>query len=160
MSIKTSEKHIHILESGNTLLEPLESGVVFPLLVTGSSMLPFLKHKRDTVWLVKSTEYRHGQILLFRRINGTFVLHRIRKIFPDGSMLVNGDAQSWCETVSPEQAVAVVCAVTVRGKKRDCSSLFMRCRDALWYPTRPVRPVLFRIYSSLHRILPSSGGNE
>lgn len=123
-----------------------------PILVTGSSMLPFLKDGRDTVWLAKEDNLRRGQILFFRRSNGMFILHRIRRIYPDGKILVNGDAQTWCEIVHPSQVVGVVCAIGRNGKIKDSGDLILKIRDLLWYPTRPIRPIIFRFYEMLRKI--------
>ncbi|MBQ7923002.1 MAG: S24/S26 family peptidase [Clostridia bacterium] len=153
LSIKT----LDAFKDGNNLLELLSSGAVIPMIVTGSSMLPFLKDGRDTVLLQKADTFKKGQILFFRRRNGFFVLHRIRKIRRDGRILVNGDAQNWCEVVMPEQAAAVVIGFVRNGKTCDADSFLIRLRDALWYPTRPLRPLIFRLASFLRRLFPRRG---
>lgn len=145
-------KTIDALQSGIELVDLINNGATVPVLVTGSSMLPFLKNGRDTVWLAKEENLRRGQILFFRRSNGMFVLHRIRRIYPDGRILVNGDAQTWCEIVYPEQVIAVVCAISRNGKIRRTNHLFLKIRDCLWYPTRPLRPIIFRTYGMLKKI--------
>ncbi|MBE6569645.1 MAG: peptidase S24 [Ruminococcaceae bacterium] len=137
------------LQDGDDLLRLLDDGVQIPLLVTGSSMLPFLRDGRDTVLLQKADKLKRGQILFFRRANGMFILHRIRKIWPDGRILVNGDAQNWCEVVMPFQAAAVVRGIVRDGKVKNPDGFLLRLRDALWYPTRPVRPFIFRVVSFL-----------
>jgi hypothetical protein len=147
-----NQKMLDMRESGDDLLELLKTGAKIPLVVTGSSMMPFLRHKKDTVWLIRPEKLRRGQILFFRRRDGSLILHRIRRIFSDGTMLVNGDAQNWCEKVWPEQAAAVVCAVTRNGKTRNADNILWKIRDLLWYPTRPVRPALFRIYGGLRKL--------
>lgn len=152
MMNETNTKILDMHESGDALLELLATGAKIPLVVTGSSMMPFLRHERDTVWLIRTDRYRRGQILFFRRRDGSLILHRIRKILPDGSMIVNGDAQTWCETVLPEMAAAVVCAVTRDGITRDAGCPAWKLRDLLWYPTRPVRPFIFRAYACLRRL--------
>ena len=142
-------------EVDTELISLIENGSTVPLIVTGSSMLPFLQHKLDTVWLVRvEGKLYRGQILFFRRTNGSMVLHRIRRILPDGCMVVNGDAQVWCEVVRPEQAVAVVSAVTRNGKMRRTDSLITKVRDAVWYPTRPFRPLIFKVYGFIRKIFP------
>lgn len=145
-------KTIDALQYGDELVDLINSGAKMPILITGSSMLPFLKEGRDTVWLTKEENFHRGQILFFRRSNGMFILHRIRKIYPDGRILVNGDAQTWCEIVHPKQAVAVVCAIGRDGKIIGADSLLLKIRDFIWYPTRPIRLVIFRIYAMLKKI--------
>ncbi len=149
---KIGVKTLDMKDSGEDLLKLLESGVKIPLVVTGRSMSPFLKHEKDTVWLVRTEQYRRGQILFFRRQDGSLVLHRIRRIYSDGTMLVNGDAQTWCEKVGHDQAAAVVCAVTRNGKTRKADCMIWKIRDLLWYPTRPIRPVIFRLYGGLVKL--------
>ncbi|MGM9642189.1 MAG: S24/S26 family peptidase [Eubacteriales bacterium] len=137
--------------SGDELAALLSDGAAIPVVVTGSSMLPFLKEGTDTVWLEKKSAYKRGRIVFFRRENGSFVLHRVRKCLPDGRMLMNGDAQSWCEIINPDQALAEVVAVTRKGKTRRADCFVYKLRDALWYPTRFCRPFIFAVYGKLHR---------
>ena len=152
-----NKKKLDMYESGDDLLKLLELGAKIPLVVTGSSMMPFLKHGKDTVWLIRTDCCRRGQILFFRRRDGSLVLHRIRRIYRDGTMLMNGDAQNWCEIITPDQAAAVVCAVTRQGRTRNADNFIWKIRDLLWYPTRPVRPMLFRLYGILKQIFRTNG---
>lgn len=145
-------KNLDPVYDGDALVQLLKDGAAAPLIVTGSSMLPFLKNDRDTVWLKREETYKRGQILFFRRDDGSFVLHRIRKCYPDGRMLLNGDAQIWCEPVRPEQAIAAVYAVYRNGKTIHTGSSVIRIRDILWFPTRPIRPFIFTVYRMLRSI--------
>ena len=83
---------IDAVKDADALVDILSTGAVFPLLVTGSSMIPFLREGRDTVFLRKPDRLHRGQIVFFRRKSGEFTLHRIRKIYKDGRLLSNGDA--------------------------------------------------------------------
>lgn len=118
----------------------------FPLEVTGWSMRPLLRHERDTVWLRPFCQEncKRGSILLYRRPNGRMVLHRVRKCLP-GGYCMNGDAQSQCENISSEQVVAQAYQICRKGRRISCYAPELRIWDALWYPTRPIRPLLFRI---------------
>ena len=146
-------KTIDALTEGDELENVLKSGCEFPLRVTGHSMRPFLKEKRDTVWLISCDSPKIGQIVLFRRSDGHFVLHRVRKIRKDGSLTVNGDAQTWTETIRKDQVIARVTAVARDGKRKSCGSFSVRLRDALWYPTRPIRPFIFKAYSLIRKVI-------
>ena len=153
-----NEKSIKILDSnidGQTLVNLLADGCPFPLIVTGSSMMPLLKPERDSVWLQKSDSVQRGRILFFRRNNGMFVLHRVRRVLPDGSFIVNGDAQKWVETVHPAQAVAVVTQIVRKDKTIRWDHPMLRLWDMLWYPTRPIRPFLLRMYAKFSEFLHS-----
>lgn len=65
--------------------------------VTGGSMVPFL-HSGDTAFLDPlPPKLRRGDIVLYRRANGDYVLHRICRIRRDGSFVMVGDAQQRLE---------------------------------------------------------------
>lgn len=150
------EQVIQIIDSERdaaALTEILASGAVFPLVVTGTSMSPYLYHGRDTVHLRKTDDLRVGKILFFRRSSGEWILHRLRRILPDGSLLMNGDAQHWCEIIRREQVLAEVLAVTRKnGKTQNEADIQAVLWRLLWYPTRPVRPLLWGLRAAVRRI--------
>lgn len=137
------------------LQESFQNDESFPLEVTGWSMRPLLRHSRDTVWLrpfcVETCQ--RGSILLYQRPNGHLVLHRVRKCLPDGYRM-NGDAQLQCEMISREQILAQADQICRGDRLISCSALKLRIWDALWYPTRPIRPLLFHMG---HRIKKTIG---
>ncbi|MBP3368030.1 MAG: S24/S26 family peptidase [Clostridia bacterium] len=146
--MKNTETHIiDAVRDADSLVDILASGGVFPLVVTGSSMLPFLKEGRDTVILQKADKLCRGQIVFFRRNSGEFILHRVRRKYPNGRLLVNGDAQSWCELIRSECVLAEVISIERRGRTIDPNGFTSRLLRMLWYPTRPVRPLIFRLYT-------------
>lgn len=128
------------------LQEALQGDGCFPLGITGWSMRPLLRHGRDTVWLRSfcPEDCARGSILLFRRPNGRLVLHRVRKCLPGGYRM-NGDAQTWCEDILMEQVVAQAYQIRRKGKVISCNAPGLKLWDMLWFPTRPIRPVLFWI---------------
>ena len=78
----------------DTVCELLQQGqchVAVP--VSGGSMTPFLHHG-DTVYLdLPDSPLKKGDIVLYTRENGRYILHRIKKVNPDGSFVMVGDAQ-------------------------------------------------------------------
>ena len=139
------------------LTEIISAGGRICLVVTGSSMRPFLKHGRDMVYLRawEENDIKRGQILLFQRQDQSLILHRIRKCLQDGKLLMNGDAQAWCETISLNQVVAVVSSIERKGQHLSCDHIWFRFWNWLWYPTRPIRPILFKLWRIL---FPRKGG--
>jgi hypothetical protein len=136
-------------KDADALIDLLSCGGVFPLAVTGSSMIPFLKEGRDTVHLQKTNRFYKGQIVFFRRTPKEFVLHRVRKVLPDGRLLLNGDAQNWYECIGQEQVLAEVILIEKNGKKTDPNGKGALLLRALWYPTVPLRPLLWKCYGGL-----------
>lgn len=125
--------------------ELLRSGARLPLTVSGGSMTPFLVSGRDTVLLAAAPkEIKKGDILLFRRSDGGYVLHRLLRT--DGKTLAFvGDAQDEIEEpVLPEQVIAKVVAVRRKGKELDEGSAVWRFYRRIWPLTVGHRKTLLR----------------
>jgi hypothetical protein len=131
-----------------------EDGSVIPLLVTGNSMLPFLLHRRSVVYLKKDSDYqpKRGDIVLFLRPDGTWILHRISRLLPNGELLINGDAQAWTETIIPQQIVARVVSICRRKRTFSTENPFYRILTRMWMPLRPIHPFGARICYVWHRL--------
>ena len=129
----------------NTICQLLREGKQeLPVPVTGNSMRPFL-NPGDIVYLTRYTELKKGDIVLFTRPDGSFVLHRIYRMEPDGSYLMLGENQLLPEPVPAERIHAIVTSVRIKEKVITPKSLRWQCYAKLW--TRPVR----RIIGKLHR---------
>lgn len=150
--IETKIRIIDPKKDAAELADILASGGAFPIVVTGSSMMPFLKESRDTVILQKKEQLKKGQIVFFRRNSGEFILHRIRKIYPNGQLLINGDAQSWCEVIHRNQVLAVVISVMRNGHNLNPNSIPSAIFRMLWYPTRLIRPYIWRGYKQFKKL--------
>ena len=99
------------------ILLQLQNGGKATLVVTGISMKPMLTEHRDSVVLAPITkDPAPGDIVLYRRENHQFVLHRIIRETPEG-YLFSGDNQYVLETVTREQLLAVVTGFTRKGKQ-------------------------------------------
>ncbi len=141
-------------EINGDLQDVINSGGIVPLGVTGGSMMPFLRHLRDTVFIRKCNieDIKRGQILLFKRDDGRLILHRVRKVYSDGKLLMNGDSQVWCEKIEYSRVIASVCEVERNGKRYKSDSFIFKMWSFLWFPTRPFRPFLFKILGKIKNI--------
>ena len=92
--------------------------------ISGSSMAPFLIHQRDAVRLQRPEHPPiSGDIVLYQRENGQFILHRICRI-KNGFYYLAGDNQTVLEgPVPPKQIFAVVKGSGSKQKIPDGSSL-------------------------------------
>jgi len=129
-------------------------GLDFTLTVTGNSMQPLWQHNRDQVVLTKPDNYtfKKGDVPLYIRKSGQYVLHRIVDMQNDTLMML-GDAQTAVESgINPNQIVGVVKAFYRKGKYIDCKSRKYQCYIFVWYKLRRVRPYLLRGYRILHKI--------
>ena len=133
------------------LLSLLEEAESVPLLISGSSMAPFLVHGRDTVYLSKITRpLKKGDMILFRRETGDWVLHRILKA-EDGIYTLIGDAQTWTEQVAHCQVYALVSAVRRKGKLLRTGNFLWDFFEYLWLRMIPLRPGIMKLYGWLFR---------
>lgn len=124
-----------------------------PLIITGDSMSPFLAHGRDTVHLSKMTSPpKRGDMILYRRDNGRYVLHRVYQVGTAACTMV-GDAQTKLEPdIRPEQMLAIVTAVSRKGKLLQKGSFWWDFFEKVWIRMVPLRPAVRAVYTLLKRM--------
>ena len=149
------ERKVKVLDP-EQLMEPLlgllAEAESVPLVISGSSMLPFLAHGRDTVYLSRvNRPLKKGDMILYRRDNGAYILHRIFRVEKETYTLV-GDAQIQLETgVRPDQVLALVTAVRRKGKLLRSGSFWWIFFEKVWIRMVPLRPGVVAAYSRLKR---------
>lgn len=139
-----------LLEEYRTLLQ--QPGVCeLPLVISGNSMSPFLVHGRDTVYLSRlERPARRGDVLLYRRSSGAYILHRVCRVEPDGTLTMVGDAQTVLERgVAPEQVIAVMTAALRKGRRQAPGRFWWQFFATAWLWLRPLRPLLVRGYTAV-----------
>ena len=140
------------------LTEVIASGGEFELYPRGTSMLPLIREGRDSVVLSALKEPRVGDIVLYRRDNGQYILHRI--IGKEGSTFtLCGDSQTKPEAdIGESQMIARVVAMTVNGHTFSCDSEKYRKWVRKW-----LRMPYRRLCLLSHRVkkkLKARGGRE
>ena len=109
------------------------------LIVTGSSMLPMLHHRRDSVMLASVADtLKKGEVILYRRSDGRYILHRIVAL-TEGGFICSGDNQAVREFVAREQILAMVAEFTRKGKHFHANAPGYRLYKALWVGLFPLR---------------------
>lgn len=114
-----------------------DGAVNVPVPVRGDSMRPFLRNA-DFAFLEAVREpVKPGDIVLFQRPNGQYVLHRVHKCLQEGGCLMLGDGQLHAEPVPAQQ---------LRGKAAyvRCGGQILKPGDFRWwffaYPWRWLAP--------------------
>lgn len=132
------------------LLHQGQSGVPVP--VAGSSMTPFL-HPGDTVYLDPVTPpLRRGDIVLYTRPGGRYILHRIVKVNADGSFIMLGDAQEEREWIGSEKQIhARVTRALHKGKLLTPRSLRWRLFATVWCWVVPLRRRIMTAYAHISK---------
>jgi hypothetical protein len=135
------------------LLELLEETDAVPLLISGNSMSPFLIHSRDTVYLSKiTTPPQRGDMILYRRSTGQYVLHRVYAAGDTFTMV--GDAQTLLEKgIRPEQMLARVSAVCRKGKLLRKGDFWWNFFETAWLRMLSARPFVHQLYSRFHHTI-------
>ena len=117
------------------------------LLISGSSMAPFLVHERDSIIFSKpDRELRRGDMVFYQRDTGQYVMHRILKVKPEGLYII-GDAQTEVEgPVRPEQVFALVTKVNRKGKWVGPGNFWWWFFSTVWLRLFPIRRLILKLY--------------
>ena len=130
----------------------LLEGAELPLVISGSSMLPFLAPGRDTVLLKKPDRpLKRGDIVFYRRRNGDYILHRLLRI-RDGRCWMIGDAQTVIEGPLDEPCIfAYVTRVRRKGKTEKPGTFRLEFFARTWLRVIPARHVIMKLYGRFNR---------
>ena len=133
-----------------TLKALVEEGHEVSLLISGSSMAPFLIHHRDTIYFkAPDRELKPGDMVFYQRSSGQYVMHRIRFVKADGYYLI-GDGQQITEgPIAREQIFALVTAVKRKGKVIRPGDFWWEFFARVWLRVIPLRGIVSRLYARL-----------
>lgn len=124
-----------------------EEGNEVSLQVEGSSMSPFLVNRRDYVFFTKLTDLpKRGDIALFRRTDGSYILHRVIRITDEGYYFL-GDNQNACDIEGPvasEQIKAVIHRIRRHDVMMDETHFWWKFFKYIWIRIIPFRRFLKR----------------
>lgn len=119
--------------------------------VTGTSMRPMLRHLQDRVLLKKPEKLKKGDIILYQRENGKYILHRIIYKEKDGYICC-GDNQWEREQIRDSWVIAVVTDFYKKEKRYSVCHKGYRLYAWLWRILFPVRRPILWIARKLYRI--------
>lgn len=146
---------VHLADYYPLIKETLDNGGTFSMTVTGTSMYPFILGERDKVTLSAITEpLRKYDLPLYRRDDGTFVLHRIVKVENDGTYTCCGDHQWWLERgLRRDQMIGLATVYVRKGKTLTNRNLFYRLYCVIWTLLLKYRYYIFAFRPWLSRKL-------
>ena len=136
----------------SVLRELVEQGQEVSMLISGSSMAPFLIHERDSICFRQPERpLRKGDMVFYQRDNGQFVMHRICNVKPEGYYIV-GDAQTVIEgPVREDQIFAVITKVKRKGKWIEPGDFWWEFFEHIWIQMIPMRRNIMKIYAKVVR---------
>lgn len=139
------------------------SGRGISLVVTGTSMEPLLRHLRDKVVLVKPEngyKPRKGDVVLFHRADGKYVMHRIVGCVGEHEYIINGDAQSWTERIRGDQIDAVAAVFVRKGRRFSRENNLYRLYILIWDFSRPFRMYIFKTVDAIKSCIKKEKKND
>lgn len=131
------------------ILTQLEEGGTVSFKPKGTSMLPTIRQGIDEVTISKlDTKPKRLDILFYRRENGQFVLHRLKKI-KNGAYLIRGDHQFEYEHGITDKHIIGVVTEIRRGEK------VIKRGSLLFNSYGTLGALYFRTRNRLDRIIPA-----
>lgn len=128
------------------MAEVLDNDGEVTFTVTGNSMRPLLRHRRDKVCIVRpqGNPLQKYDIPLFVRKDGKYILHRIAAVKPDGYVIIGDNQWEKEYPVQHTQVVGVVKGIWRDGRYISCedSCYLTYCR--LWLISYPFRRLYLR----------------
>ena len=110
--------------------------------ISGTSMWPLLKQGKSRVQIVSAQgkQFKKGDIVLYKRDDGAFVLHRIIKTADKDLFILCGDHQ-WKpqERVHAERIIAVAQGFFIDGCYIDDNTWWYRLYKIIWNGNLTVR---------------------
>lgn len=130
----------------------VENGSGAEITVTGNSMRPLLLDRVSRVLLKRADRPKRGDMVLYRRSNDTYVLHRIMKVGKDGTLVMCGDAQTKLEYgIGKDQLIASVVSFARKNKWTRCANPLYRAWVCCRIADRPIRHLAGRIRHRIQR---------
>lgn len=120
------------------------------VVITGSSMTPFLVPGRDRVFLRPAPPaLRRGDIAFYERAPGRLVLHRVYRASPQGYYFV-GDAQTAIEgPIRRDQILAVAAEAERKGRPQRPGCFWWWFFRTVWLRLVPARRAIMTAYAKL-----------
>ena len=118
--------------------------------IAGTSMLPLLKEGRDLVELESCSQERlkKGDVVLYKKNDGTLVLHRIIKTENREFFTVLGDHQfKNAERVNKNQIIAVACGFFIKGRYVTEKTRWYRMYKKIWLCNLNFRRIILAVLS-------------
>ena len=128
--------------------------------VKGISMLPTLRENRDRVIIeVPKGELQKGDLVLYKRFDGAYVLHRIIEVGTD-EYLIRGDNTYVLEHVPKRNVIGIVTHILRGEKVIDMSDPSYQSYVANLNRIYPFRKKLWQLRKSVSQVLSEKGRHK
>lgn len=130
----------------------ISEGKTVSICAKGYSMNPFIVHMRDQIVLGPWTDadIRKGAVVLAKDIRGMYIIHRIISREGDKITLMGDGNIGITETACVQEIIALMHAVTKKGRTCSVKSLRWRLYSWFWKLLTPVRRYPLALWRRLH----------
>jgi len=150
--IDTEKIEFSICDLAPVIEEKVNSGGKVRFTVTGISMFPFLSNRRDQVTVSRADVVKKYDVVLHRRENGDYILHRVIGI-KNGTYTIAGDNETEKEYgVKKSQIIAKATGFTRKGKKINPDSIAYILYTRFWVFVFPLRRVILELLIRIRRL--------
>lgn len=133
------------------ICEIISSGGSFRVFPKGTSMLPTIRPREDSVELAAPKRLKKYDIVLYKRPNGQFVIHRILSL-KNGKAHMCGDNQVTVEKdIDIEAVVAKVVGIYKKERLFKNTDFSYKLYSFFWVNTRLVRRVFRSIKARIKK---------
>ena len=135
------------------LKEMIEQNTDVSIVISCNSMSPFLVNQRDVIYLSKiNRKLKKGDLVLYQRLSGQYVVHRIVKVKKSGYYLA-GDNQIAIEgPILDKQIFGLVTKVKRKGKWIEAGNFWWEFFEHVWIWVLPWRMIILKIYKKVCKI--------
>lgn len=132
----------------------MDTGKAVNLTIAGWSMSPLLFPGRDSFILARTKKkLKRGDIVLYRRDSGKYIVHRIYKI-KQGNFFMIGDGETKVEgPLRRDQILALAIGVYRKGRYLGFNTIRWKAFSQIWLLVRPFRPFIRRCVTWVYRTL-------
>ncbi len=133
------------------IAERVSTGASVRFTVTGNSMFPLFANRRDQVTVSAPEDIRKYDIVLHRRADGTYILHRVIAVRGD-VLTIAGDNETERENgVKTSQVIAKVTGFTRRGREFSVNNPLYRAYSRVWLAVFPARHIILAVLLIVRR---------
>ncbi len=127
----------------------LEMGKEIKFTIVGNSMYPLFCNQRDKAIVAKCKKVKKRDVILYRREDGSYILHRVVGKGKLGYKLCGDDQVAIEYPVKKENVIAVMTSFERKGKQYSTNCLWYRMYSFLWCLFIGLRPFKFKIIKKL-----------
>ena len=119
----------------------------------GKSMYPMLRSRIDTVKLITPATIKKYDVILYKRNNGQYVLHRIIKI-KNNEYILSGDNQWQKEYgITKNMIIGVMDGYYRKERYVSNKNIYYRVYVHIWTKTKIIKRIIYLVKRFLYKLL-------